>query len=317
MKLKWLSFIGFLLIIYLIYTAGVNNIITSLSNANLGLLLIAFLFNFITIFLKSEKWRYLIKLQGFGDYNWFKSFLTWIVGLAYGVITPSRSGEVMKIFYLKKQLDMPKTKGLISIIADKVIDIFSLILIATFGSLAFVSSKGFELSFFIVAYFVILCIGLIFFNFMIKNKNFFLKMLKPIKHFSKSFHEKIINSYENILSAYKIYTKNPKKLLFSLFLSLTSWLLVYFQGFIITQAFSMDISLIQVLSVFPISTLVSILPISIAGLGTREATLLFLLPNISLSSIIPMSLVLSIISIWIPTLIGFLISNLSYLERKD
>lgn len=316
MKLKIFSIIGLLLFAFLIYKAGIDNILNAFASINISLLIFAFLLNFIVIFLKSEKWRILVESQGF-KYPKLKAFLTWIIGLAYGIVTPSRSGELIKIFYLEKQLKMPKSKGLLSTITDRVMDLFSLIIVAFIGSMGIITSIGYQLPIFILSFLASSIGGFLFFSWVINNKKTFKKILSPINRFSESFYKKIINSYENLLSAYNIYIKNPKQLFYSLLLSIIAWFGVYIQGYIITEAFSLNLSIWQVLSVFPISTLVSILPISIAGLGTREATLTLLLPTLVLADIIPMSMILSIVTIWIPTLIGFLITNNSYLEKKD
>ena len=210
---------------------------------------------------------------------------------------------------------MPKSKGIISTLTDRIIDMFSLMIVALIGSSILSSEIKGNLSLFLFAYMAVLIIVFIIFTIFINNKNFFKKVLKPVRKFKPEWHEKLINSYDNVLNAYNVYVKKKKTMIKSIFLSITAWAFIYYQAFLVTEAFSLNLSFWQVLSVFPVTTLVSILPISIAGLGTREATLILLIPSLTLHGIIPMSLVLSIITIWIPVLIGFLITNIPYLEK--
>jgi uncharacterized membrane protein YbhN (UPF0104 family) len=53
--------------------------------------------------------------------------------------------------------------------------------------------------------------------------------------------------------------------------------LVYTQAYLIALSFSIKISYIKFLVIFPISIIISLVPITISGFGAREAVLLALL----------------------------------------
>jgi uncharacterized protein (TIRG00374 family) len=77
-----------------------------------------------------------------------------------------------------------------------------------------------------------------------------------------------------------------------------------------------NVPFIYYLSIFPLATLVSLIPISVAGLGTREATLisLFGLFGIAATKVFSMSLITFFIAGIIPAIIGVSYAFIKKLE---
>ena len=74
------------------------------------------------------------------------------------------------------------------------------------------------------------------------------------------------------------YTDFPeiKKLLLPLILGIFTWIIIFSQEYIIVLALGIDIPYLYFLLLFPIANVVGFIPITFAGLGTRELTAIFL-----------------------------------------
>jgi len=118
----------------------------------------------------------------------------------------------------------------------------------------------------------------------------------------EKFKEKAKSTFESF------YENMPsKKNFFAFFLlNIANWMLMYFATFITGLAVGIELPFIYYLAILPIGTLVSLLPISINGLGTREATLvsLFGLFGVASEKVISMSLINIVIIFIIPSIIG-------------
>jgi len=85
------------------------------------------------------------------------------------------------------------------------------------------------------------------------------------------------------------------------------WLLTFISAFFIAKSVGIEIGLIYLVAFLPLSTIVELIPVTISGFGTREATLIFFFSflGISASSAIIFSL-LYIFTGWIFALIGLI-----------
>ena len=131
----------------------------------------------------------------------------------------------------------------------------------------------------------------------------------------KFFHGKLIP--ERLKEKAKItfnsfYEHVPKKRYFILFffLNFVNWLLNYVTAYYIGLSLGIDLPLVVYFAIYPIGTLVTMIPISINGLGTREATLisLFGLFGIGAAKVFSMSIIGLVIAGIIPCIIGIYLS---------
>ena len=86
------------------------------------------------------------------------------------------------------------------------------------------------------------------------------------------------------------------------------WILVYTQAYLSALAFNVQISYMKFLIIFPISVIISLLPITISGLGTREIVLLKLLGNSAeKQNIVAFSMFWALLSLGVYTTAGLIL----------
>jgi uncharacterized protein (TIRG00374 family) len=106
-----------------------------------------------------------------------------------------------------------------------------------------------------------------------------------------------------------------RDIMFPFLLSIGGWLLRFSLFYFVAQLFSISLFLPLFIAILVVADIVALIPISIYGLGTREATLLglFSLFNIPAENVISFSLFIFIVSWMIPSFIGLI---LAIIERS-
>ena len=210
-----------------------------------------------------------------------------MIGNFYGFITPSRVGNASRIAYLKGFEGYHMGKGASNYILDKVFDLGSVFLLAIIFSFAFKDFLSRNLMYYSTGFLLILLLFLIIF----RDKERTKKILRNF--YKKLIPEKIKKKVKGSFDSF--YDGMPKKRYFILFfiLNILNWIVLYTMTFFVGMAIGINVHFFYFLAILPISTLVGQIPITVSGLGTREATLisLFGLLGIEATKVFSMALI--------------------------
>ena len=182
-------------------------------------------------------------------------------GVLYGSITPGRLGEISKGYMLGK-MKYSLSSSIVSAVLDRIVDIFFLLGFGLFGFFYFY--KEFQID---VVLLVIVVGGIAAVSALLLNRRVRLKITTFIRKKIKDDDGDVIQSLKEI--------KKDKMLVLSA-LSILAWVLYFCEIFLFSESLSIDVDVIFLVSAISASTIISILPISILGMGTRDATLIFL-----------------------------------------
>ena len=273
---KYSFLIGFLLLIFVIYQLDLKTLYLSFQKINYRLLIPAILLIIPITFIKAWRWNYLKKLQNI-NYKLSDSFLIYSVGAAIGSLTPGRLGEISKIGYLKND-GYSIGKSLVSVIMDRLLDLFFLII---FGYFSVIFLFGFfEKITFIFSIIILTIIILVF----IAKKQFVRQLIKKI--FSilipLKYQESWQMNFKDFLDGVKIY--NKKNYFYFFFITFLAWLVYYCQIYLFARSIDLDrVPFLYLAMAVTIAGFITLLPISFSGIGTREATLAILLAPLMVS----------------------------------
>jgi hypothetical protein len=302
--LKLLPVIGIALFIYIIWANGPMRIAEIFLSVNYAYLLFAVIVNGSIVVLKGIKWRMVMNLHGF-DYPLKNCIRVWCTGLFASIITPGRAGDLIRVFYLKDS-EENFGKRLSSVVVDRIFDLVSVLIFASLGIFFFSFWFGSGLvSLGVLLLFVVFLFGVIY---LIANKKiaiFFVKpafnFFMPEKHkagFKNGFHD----FYKSIGGL-----KGKKQSLFALLLfTMAIWLVSIFQVYLISLSLGMDAGYVFFLVIISIVSIIELIPVSIMGVGTRDAFLILSFSVIGASSqmAIAFSIIYLIISYWLAGILG-------------
>jgi len=267
---KYSFLLGIALFVIIISTTNIVEIFRHIKNINPFYLLLAALITFPMFLSKSLCWNYIIRKQGI-KYDFKNSLLMYWAGVYIGFLTPGKIGEISKALYLKKD-GHSMGESIIGVILDRISDFIFLLTFALIGSLfllGFIQKQVIILLLGILIFFVIFIIfwriGLI--------KMIFKKMLSVLlpPKYQKSWNINI----QDFISGLKIF--KLKNYLIIFIITAFSWLFYYLQMYVLTRGIGMDISFLYLAVFVTITGFITLIPVSISGIGTRDASLILLL----------------------------------------
>src|SRR3989344_1969715 len=266
---KLLPFLGIALFIYVLYRIGIENLYNSFKSANPYYLLIAIAITFIYTLLQTWKWDLILKRQNI-NINFSELVIMQVKSIFYGVITPGRFGGFIKSYYLKEKINADFGKSISSVLIDRILDTLSVFILAFIGGL-FLTNKLLDLSYVLSFGFIfVIAISYIIFNRRITKRllGFFYNRFMPEK-FKQNVKESFYSFYENL----------PKKtsLIIPFLANFLSWICTYTIAYAVALSLDIKISFFVLITMYSITTVISIIPITVSGLGTREASLIALL----------------------------------------
>lgn len=265
---KFLPVIGLAIISYIVYRAGPASIYGAALQADMPLLAAAALVFIAIAILQSFKWRMILMMQKF-DLPFLYIVKLYMVGVFYGAFTPAKLGTLMRAPYLSRKTGRDMSECMSNIVIDKALGLATLFILGSAGSL-FLIRRVSGLALVVVPAAVLFVTALaLFTNRELSRKvlSVFYRILVP-----KSMKQRASQSFDSF------YRHLPgfRKLLPVLMVTIFNWCVIYSQAFIISRAFGLAIPYHYFITLLPIATIVALVPITVSGLGTREAALVVL-----------------------------------------
>lgn len=259
--------IGIIIIVFILSKLNLTELKGIFSTVNKYYLILGLALAIVGVFIKAGRWNYLKRIQGI-KYSITNSFIMYSASTMVGIITPGRLGELSKIFYLKND-GHSYGKSTLNVILDRIFDILFLLIFATIGMFFFFNLFKKE-----IPYAITLIIGiLIFFYLFIKTeliKKLFLKIfnfLIPAKY-QKSWQVNL-QDFINDLKTLKV-----KHYLFVFGITIFAWFLYYFQMLIFAKSIGINIPFLYLAISVTVAGIVTMIPISYSGIGTRDLILI-------------------------------------------
>ncbi len=181
---------------------------------------------------------------------------TWPLAL----VTPSRANDLLRAFAVRRTVPLPAGTG--SVLAEKVVDMSILLALAVVGaaleglwlwSAAIAAALAFELG----------------------------GVALLMAHRAKVARLPILRAHaqkiEDLFLAFDALLASPARLAAASVVSLVIRVLTLGITFALLRAVDADVDLFDTCALWPVATLVGLVPVTLAGMGTRDATFLYLL----------------------------------------
>lgn len=273
--------IGVTLFIYIVIKLDAANIIKNISTARLSYIVAGYCLTFPFLAAKSFRWR--IVLEAYGIFiSYGQASILYLIGLFTGHATPGQIGELARVYYLRRLGHSSLSSGM-SILIDRLSDIMLLIILNIPIIWIFKDIVGIQVStpaIFMV--FLIFTTAIIIFIVFYKEIGF--KLGSVYEWFIQKFEDKTGAEIKNNLFLFK---KIP---LFSVaFLTVISYAFNFFRLYLLLVSLDVRLPLLYLVSGLALVSLISLLPISVAGMGTRDITLIAIFSHLGIRSEIAIS----------------------------
>lgn len=261
-----------------------------LRNINLPLFLVSLLSYMLLFIPMSYRWQLLLRVLGI-DAPIGRLYKTYLVGLFFNNFFPTTIGGDIVRGYSLYQFTQKGKEAVVSVIVERFLGFTSLIMIAVAAlALSYPSFYDPLLAWLILAAFLVYLVVLI----VMLTPTIFILADRFLQKFKiRKLGSKLLQIPEVI----SLYKSSPFVLIrlvfFSLFLQVLAILIYY----ILCYSLHLEIPLIDVFLFLPIISIVSMIPISLGGLGIREGMSVYLFQQIGIESAQALSLSLAWFSI--------------------
>lgn len=229
------------------------------------------------------RWNLIARRIG-AQLGFWQSFMIVMAAWPLGTITPAKSGDLIKVLFLKDVLPYAKTTGII--IAERMIDVVALCLYSTAAGLLY----GFYRASLITG---CLLIGVFL---------FFAAAASPLVHWAPA---KWRNLILDVLEASKAIYLNGETFLGILLITLMNWLSSFLQTWCCYKAFAADVPLLYITAALPIAIFIGLIPVTLSGMGTRDSAVIYLFQGYAAyETNLAVGILYSIFGYWLLALFG-------------
>ncbi len=307
-KWKFRLFLSLFLTVVVFYAlvkfVGSKELVAVFNVINLKYALMALFLSLIFPFFGALRWHWVLRATGqrIPILNClFFSMGAWPLN----TFLPSRIGDFFRVSFIGKEASKTKIFG--SIVAEKILDVTCLALIGLLGAIA-IKNRTFAIAF----------MGLLV-SVALLNQGLWLfeKLLKKSRG-------PLLDKANLAIQGTNILSSCPKYTAVAATFSFINWfLLITVEASLLFKAFGINIPLIEIVARFPLSLFVGILPITLAGVGTRDAAMIFFFkPFAPASTILGVAILYSLYTYFLYATLGipfffYLVNRGTYELRKN
>jgi hypothetical protein len=293
---RLIRLVGLALFVLVLLRIDFTSLKELLGRANLAILASALGLIAPMMVVKTARWVSLQKTTGFLGGSFFHSLLAYTTGMYAGLITPGRLGELVRVRYLQSR-GAEFERALATVLWDRVIDVAGLL---TIGVVALwpLSEEFRGLYGGLVLMLAVLGAALL--------SAVFLKGWPGLARWRAGRFKRfgfVHGGLERIAEAMRatLLAQSLPSTLWLCLLTLLGWAVYFLQAYLLALSLGIGIDWLPLVVSVTAAAVASFLPVSISGLGTRDATLALLMPRfgrtreeaVALSTLILLALVVN------------------------
>lgn len=245
----------------------------AISKAALWPLAAAMLLNLPVIHLKVVRWRTLLLDRGY-DYSLKQTYAAVLPSLYLGMVTPGRVGDALRIQYVKREIGTPYAEGLAVTVMDRFCDLYVLAAFVALGVMHFATVLSHDLVYF--TWIMVSIATLAPLAFLLPGPVTLLT--RVLRRLTDKWHASI----DTLITVLRQLVK--KALIAGVPITALAYVLNYAQGYLVALALGMSLSFLDVAALLATTSLLGLMPVSISGVGVREAFLAVVFPALGLAA---------------------------------
>ncbi len=264
-KIKFLlPVLAAILILFVLFSRiDIGEIREVFNESNKPLLALSPLILLLAHVVSALRWKIILRMLG-RDIGLKTIIRLYLANIPVTKIVPLYGGDFMRAYYLKDKVPVAKHAG--GIFLGMVLDVAALATLAILGGLVIEKE---------MVYFSGLAIITVLILF------YYLALI-----FKKSVPPAFRGKFENFLYAFNTLIRHPRMMFLIIMPTFVAWFLVMLYIKLTFLAFDVNMPLLPIIALQPLVTLVSLLPITVWGVGTRETAMLILFSALAPGTVI-------------------------------
>lgn len=251
-----------------------------LLRANLGLVTASMLLIFPITIIKTWRWCLLLKSLGL-ELAFPAAFRLYALGLAMGSFTPGQAGDAIKAWYLRDK-GFKLSATLVSVILDRLLDVMVLALWASAGLLVLGAAFTSELPALLV---LLLGVSVALLSLSLPKLRGWLvaSVVKLIMQKAVRKQTGLAAGPEENSEGEMLLAPTLKPLLLGFGATLATSSLAVLRVWLLALAIGLPLNFLEVIAASSLATVMSLIPVSVAGIGTRDLALIGILSKLGYS----------------------------------
>jgi uncharacterized protein (TIRG00374 family) len=296
---------GLALFVFIVWRTGPAEIAAVFMAVEPGRLGIAVALVGVVLVLRGLRWSLLLKVAGI-DYPLLKATAVWTIGFAAASVTPAKSGDAIRAFYIQEETGRSLGEAFFTVFIERLFDLVFVLMLGLVSVLVFsryyteIPSAWLVI---VASAVVVLCL------YLAMNRKLMRLVLRPVFDLlvPARYKDMVALNITSFYDSMAVYARARGQLLLAGILTIILWALIFLLAWCVATGFGIDVSVGYIFLIMPVVTLVEILPVSVAGLGTRDATVIYFFSVVGISSAaaVGFSLGYLLIGTYASALIGF------------
>ncbi|MTI53326.1 lysylphosphatidylglycerol synthase transmembrane domain-containing protein [Geosporobacter ferrireducens] len=253
----------FVFIYVLIKIVDYEKLIYYAKETDMALIFFSVIMIFPLYLIKSLRFYLLLKEQGL-KYSFKNVLMIYFSTNFIGFITPGRIGEFAKAVYLKQDIGITMAESMPTVIIDRVFDLYFLFIWGLVGLAKLNILGNFSNGLYIIIFLLLispLAIYIPSFERSISN-------IGVLKTNVKKFISTIIQGVKKII--------NVRSVCIGFLLTIFAYASLFYQSSLIARSIGVEINHIDISFIMAITNVLTFLPISFSGIGTRDLSIIYL-----------------------------------------
>jgi len=307
---RFLSFLlpllGLILFVVIVLRTGVTEILDVFRDVSPARLAFVPVLMLIIIIVRGIRWRYIMRVMGI-EYSLYRATTIWTIGFFASSVTPAKAGDALRAVYVQKDTGKTFGESLVTVFVDRLWDLL-FVLVAGLVSITLFSRSYMAIP---STWLVVLgALGMFAAIVVVTRRNLMKRVLQPIFGLvvPERFRDNVTLNFNSFYDMLMVYNRGWKQHVGAMFLTVVCWALIFFFAYYTTRMLSIEIDAKFLMLMWPIVTLVELVPVSISGLGTRDAAVIYFFSLVGLGSseAVGFSLAYLLLGTYLTGLTGFL-----------
>lgn len=269
--------IGLVLLVLLVGQVDLGRVAAVLRTANPLWITAAVLGNLPLTFVKAMRWQRVLAAQSI-NMPVMSAFLAYFGSLFIGLLTPGRLGEFVKALHVSRDCGASSAHAFSSVLADRLFDLYTLLLVGS-AALLTLTAESQE---------VVLLTGIVLLVtlpiVLLVNTTTFGWMQKASSRLSTVGQRFLAEDGWLQQMRSGLRRLSTAHVLLAAVLTVIAYLIYFSQCYVLAQAIGLPLSFASASFAASLGSLVTLLPVSVAGLGTREAAVVSYLGAFGISA---------------------------------
>ncbi|RPI03518.1 MAG: TIGR00374 family protein [Calditrichaeota bacterium] len=289
-KKKTVSFyfrflISIFLIAYVFHKAGLGHLWETVKEAKLNYLLFSVALTPILIWASSWKWQIILRSLGI-RLSAGRCFWLYVVGYFFNTVLPTNvGGDVVRAYAVGKSTDR-RAEAFSSVFVERITGLSVLLLMAI---TAFFLALRQLWNFWLNIALILSVVGYVLILLIVLSPRFMAKMTRSIKFKAARILLEKLSKFQNATLALKAHRGT---LIFSILNSFLFYLLAVLNVYLSSLAFSSSLGLAEAFIITPIVMVITMIPVSIGGIGLAEGAYYFTFARFGIPGAIGLSVAL-------------------------